>query len=260
MTQRRRPAAPCRYEALGGEGWVDRAPDAGALRCDSDHVERGRGRRRIEKPGLVVVGGRGRQTGPVLVGDLGMNQPARVDRLEPRDRLARDAGVGCDRQLRAVGDLHRKQEGDFDARFVEQIVLAIAAFGQREAAVGERGCVTERCEPFVQVEQSPGRDAAVDDVFALIAGVVPAAGRVELVAATRPFDALLVDAGEAGGDVRRVAGGAGEVLALDEGGQDRHAAALLVEERHRRLRERRERAVRDREGMARRRADVETIA
>ncbi len=108
----------------------------------------------------------------------------------------------------------------------------VGALGDGHGAVAEgRGVgAGEVPGPFVGVDQLPGRHAAVDDVLAVVAGVVPAAAHVQPVAAV--VAAGHVGVALVGGDVQ-VAGGAGVLAAAGVLGGDRDAAALVVEERQR---------------------------
>ncbi len=186
----------------------------------------------------------------MLVRDLLEGEPGRVDGVEAERRAPR-ARVGRHRQPRAVRRLHREQEAQFPPRLVEQGVRAVPVLRDRQPPVREqRAAVAGAARPRIGVEQGPGADAAVDDIFALVARVVPAAGHVQRQRATGPSIALLVAAGEAGGAVGPVAGGAREVGALHEPRLDRHAAALLIEEAQGRARERRPLPRPDRKGPA----------
>jgi hypothetical protein len=116
-------------------------------------------------------------------------------------------------------DLHPQHELDLPPRFVQYVGSPVAGLGNPQRVVGSAGLL-------VEVEQLPRRQRAVDDVLAVIAGVVPTASDVE---------AVVAGAGEAGdGDVALVGGdpevssGPG-VRLTDVLGLDLDAAAVVVE-------------------------------
>ncbi len=164
MGERRRPRRAGRVERLRGELPVVGAVEAGRLRGRRGQVEGGRGGRRVQLALLGVVAGQQRQTGPRLVVDL---------------------VVGHAGQRLPLGHLHLQQEVQFPADLVEDVRHLVAALRDGEGAVAElRGLARAGVQrALVGAEQLPGGDAAVDDVLAVVAGVVPAAGDVEGVVA-----------------------------------------------------------------------------
>ena len=160
------------------------------------------------------------------------------------------------RRPRAVGHLHGQQEAHLPRRFVEQVVAAVARLRQRGAAVGEgRGGGVD----LVEVEQRPQCDAAVDDIFAVVARVVPAAGHVERIVAARPDRAGEVGPLEASRDLVRMPGLARPGGTAGEAGLDRRPGALLVEDVEAAVREGAIEVGGDREGMARLAGDLQPI-
>ena len=122
------------------------------------------------------------------------------------------------------------QELQLPARLVEDVGHAVAALGHAQGAVAQGRAEAGRRRGLGALEgaqQLVGGDAAVDDVLAVVARVVPAAADVEPVVA----DARL--AGHVGvtlvGRHAEVAGRAG-VLRADQRAVDGDAAALDVEE------------------------------
>ena len=153
----------------------------------------------------------------------------------PDTSTSRKGGAGPglerpDRQAhpRALRHLHREQELDLPARLVEQVVDAVAGLGKGGAAVGEEWAPADAAE-LVQVEQGPDRDAAVDDIFPLVAGIVPSPRDVERVSAGRPAIAALVRPGDAGRAIRRMARRPRPALAAGVARFDRSARAAVIE-------------------------------
>ncbi len=130
----------------------------------------------------------------------------------------------------------------------------VARLGDAGGAIGEVAGVV-----LVGIEQGPQRDAAIDDIFAVITGIVPAAADIEPVGAAGPDIATLVGAGEAGRDfggvARRPRPSGADIARLD-----RHAGALVVEEGKRIGSEIAAGMRADGEGMALHRADPQAIA
>ncbi len=203
--ERRGPGGAGGVERLGGELPVVGAVQAGGLRGRRRQVEGRRGGRRVEFALLRVVARQQRQPGPLLVVDL----------------VVRHSG-----QRLSVRHLHLQQELQLPAGLVEDVGHLVAALGDVERTVAELrglpGAGVQRA--LVGAEQLPGGDAAVDDVLAVISGVVPAAGDVEGVVAHAGL------AGHLGvapvGRRAHVSGGA--AVAGAESVADRGAAALRV--------------------------------
>ena len=105
-----------------------------------------------------------RQAGPVVVVHL----------------VVRHAG-----QRLAGRHLHAQQELQLPAGLVEDVRHAVAALGQVQRRVAERGRLGGRGDlgPLERAQQLVDRDAAVDHVLAVVARVVPAAADVERVVA-----------------------------------------------------------------------------
>src|SRR5690606_12325524 len=100
--------------------------------------------------------------------------------------------------------LHAQEEFELDPDLVEQVIGAVVRLGYRRACIGESVRLAQCLLALVDIEQRPYGYAGVDDVFAVVAGVVPAAGEIEGVVATRPLVAVPVDARAAGGCLLRV--------------------------------------------------------
>ncbi len=199
VAQRRLIGLARRHQAALGKGVVDAPPDTRTLRGGRGEVQRRGGAGRIEQPLLMIVGGRGGQSSPVAVRDLMMRHAPGIDRRQP----VRPAPLSPDRQRQhlALRHLHRQQEPHFPARLVQQVVDAVPRLGQRGRAVGEGG--RARID-LIEILQHPQRDAAIDDIFALVARIIPAAGHVELIGAARPDRACQIGALEAGHDLLRM--------------------------------------------------------
>src|SRR3546814_21196609 len=84
---------------------------------------------------------------------------------------------------------------------VEQVAGAVPRLGQRRRPIGE-GRRLPALALLIKVEQRPQRDPAVDDIFAVVAGIVPAAGDVVDARAAGPTLALLLGARHAGDALR----------------------------------------------------------
>ncbi len=199
-------AVSAAVEAARREGGIELSPEARRLRGRRRQVQ-GRGGADGPQVALdVVVGGRGRNVRPLLAVDLLMNHPGH--RLPRRH-------------------LQPQEEIEPPARLVEQVGAPVLRLGDLHLPVAERRRRrAEARERLVLVLQHPDGEAAVDDVLAVIAGVVPAAAGVERVVAValrRAGDALVAEV--AG---RALEGGRARVRHLD-----RDAAALQVEERQR---------------------------
>ena len=157
------------------------------------------------------------------------------------------------RRPRPLRHLHLQEELQFIARFVEQVGDAVSRLWQRGALVGKRA------GDFVEIQERPDRDAAIDDVFAVIARVVPAAGHVDWIGAARPVGAARIPALEARGHLTRMPGGTRPAIAAGIARLDRDPGALLVEEVECALRQRPVQAGPDREGAAFRSGDGEAV-
>ena len=162
--------------------------------------------------------------------------------------------AGGNARPHAVGNLHPEQKLHLETRFVKQIADTVSGFGDLQAAIPECGGPS-----LIGIEQGPQGDTAIDHVFAVIAGVVPAAGDVERIAASRPFDPALVASREASGDFLRMPRRP-RPCCTDQPRLDRHARALVIEKCDRVSGERRIHAFPDREGIARRTFDDQAIA
>lgn len=73
------------------------------------------------------------------------------------------------------GNLHLEHEFHFPAGFVQEVRIAIGPFGYAEGAVAELGGVVVDSvqTTFVCHKELGGCNTTVDDVFALVAGIVP---------------------------------------------------------------------------------------
>ncbi len=80
---------------------------------------------------------------------------------------------------------HCKQELQLPSRLVEQIGNAVAAFGNARKPIAEdgRGSTAKDTAALECRQQLRDRDRTVDRVFAVVAGIVPAAGNVETIGA-----------------------------------------------------------------------------
>ena len=113
--------------------------------------------------------------------------------------------------------------------------------------------------PLPGIHQGPGRDAAIDDILSMVAGIVPAAADVERIGAAGPAIAVLVRSGNAGRPVRRMAGRPRPALAAGESRLDRGAGAVVIEIGKGVERQPRIEIGRDPEGAALRVADIQPI-
>src|SRR3546814_8706797 len=111
---------------------------------------------------------------------------------------------------------------------VEQVAGAVPRLGQRRRPIGE-GRRLPALALLIKVEQRPQRDPAVDDIFAVVAGIVPAAGDVVAARAAGPMIALLVGARHAGDDLGRMPRRSRPAIAARITRLDRRARARLVE-------------------------------
>src|SRR5690606_25376539 len=155
--QRRGPRLACGLQVAGGELRVVRGEHAGGLGGRRGQVQRGGGGRRVQLTRLRVQVRQQGQAGPLPVVDL---------------------VVGHARQRLAVRHLHAQQELLLPAGLVEHVGDAVAGLRDVERAAGEG-----RLAPLVQAHERVRRAAAVDDVLAVVAGVVPAAADVQEVVA-----------------------------------------------------------------------------
>ena len=193
-------------QAARRERGVQLLPHARRLRAGGGQVQRRRRADRAQVALDVVLVRHRRDRRPLVAVHL----------------LVRHAGVGL-----SLRHLHPQQRVQAEARLVEQVGLAVFALGDAHLAVAEvAGRRAEAGQHLVLVLQRPDREAAVDQVLAVVAGVVPAAADVQLVAALR-----LGRAGHA--LVADVAGGAFVGLRAGVRHLDVDAAALQVEERER---------------------------
>ncbi|PAV70130.1 hypothetical protein WR25_17274 [Diploscapter pachys] len=79
VAHRRSVGLAGRHQAAMREGLVDHSPDPRALRGGGCQVQRGGGARRIQQPLLAILGGDGRQRGPVAIGHLVMRHATGID-------------------------------------------------------------------------------------------------------------------------------------------------------------------------------------
>jgi hypothetical protein len=112
-------------------------------------------------------------------------------------QLAVDGLLLADRDLGGLAprDLHGQQEVQLEAGFVQDIGHAVGVFGQGQGAIAQglgRAGTLQRGRPLPGIDQGPDRNAAVDDVLAVVAGVVPAGASVQGVVAAGPGLAALV--------------------------------------------------------------------
>ena len=112
---------------------------------------------------------------------------------------------------------------------------------------------------LIEILQHPQRDAAIDDIFALIACIIPAAGHVQRIGAARPVGARLIEPLEAGHDLADMPRRARPLGAPGETRIDRHPGALLVEEIERGARQRAIDIGRNSEGVAGAAIDLQAI-
>ena len=129
---------------------------------------------------------------------------ARVDRVEAQVRLVRfdSHGHPCRRLLRR---LHAQEELELYPHFIQQVVDAVIRLGYERARIGEGVRFPQYLLPLMNIEKGPDGYAGVDDVLAVIARVVPAAGNIECVVAARPLVSVTVGARAAGGCLLRMA-------------------------------------------------------
>jgi len=219
-----------RRQTLAGEGGIDLAPDARALGADRREIQRCGRAGRIEQAGLGIVGRGHWYPRPLGVVDLVMRHAAGVD-FGQGQRLTLRLGADRNLGLHPVGNLHLQQELDLVTGLVQQVVDPVARFRNIGLAVGEgvRGLILAHHRPLIGVQQHPHGNAAVDDIFPMVAGIIPAAGDVERIVATGPGDAGPVRAGETGRDLVRMSGLTRQVRACDVFRQDRDAGAVLIE-------------------------------
>ncbi len=166
-------------------------------------------------------------------------------------------------QGRAGRNLHGQQEVHFPAGFVQQVGDAVGVFGDLAVTVGEGGQgrgLAQDDGALIGVLQRPHRDAAVDHILSLVAGVVPASAGIERIAAAGPNLATLVGLVEAGRLVLHVARRSGQVRSLNEPLLDRDAAAILIEKSQSVGLQRSIQSTADRERAALDHADAQAIA
>ena len=115
----------------------------------------------LREPSFVVQLRRHRQRRPVLVGDLVVCHPRGIDLAE---RQVFPVLPDSDRHLGGGAGrcLHRQQEFELVAGFIEQVVDAIACFRDSRFAVVEFNRPVQDLLPLVKVHQRPHGDAAVD--------------------------------------------------------------------------------------------------
>ena len=132
-----------------------------------------------------------------------------------------------------VRDLHGQQELHLPACFVEDVRHVVLVLRNAELAVPELAGRATDGSPLELVHHRPDGDAAVHHVLPLVAGVVPSAGDVELVVASRALQAghrFVAGVGMAGrGLLGDVAGGPRPLLLASVRQCDLDAAALVIE-------------------------------
>ena len=157
-------------------------------------------------------------------------------------------------------NLHAHLEFQLPADLIQDIRHIVSLFGNVQLAVAEiarRGAQVFGALP--PVEQRPDRDPRVHHIFAVIAGVVPAAADVERVgaAAARQAWDLLVALVRRDVDVAR---GTGPLRLARERHLDLDTAAILIEIRERLVLELAVEVVADVEGVADVRAHLQRVA
>ena len=164
----RRTRSRGRGQQRGGERRVVRREQPGALRGGGGQVEGGGGRRRVQLARLRVVGA-GRAAG--------RSTPRRGSCGGPCRRAACRPAPACAAGTRAPSGPRRGRP----ARRCRCSGMRSVPSPSARAGAGRRGL-----GPLEGAQQLAGGDAAVDDVLAVVAGVVPAAAHVQASSRRRP--------------------------------------------------------------------------
>ena len=127
----------------------------------------------------------------------------------------------------AAVNYHLEHPVHFPAGFIEKVGILVVVFGNIHSAVSVDLVKSVLDSSFVLVLHQPEGKTAVYDIFAVVAGIVPASGDIDRTAAALVAPCLL-DLSH----ILRVTGFTGESLLVagsDELALDLDAAAVLVE-------------------------------
>ncbi len=203
---------------------INAVEHASTLGADGRNMQGRRRGRREQRTRSGIVVRHDRHGRPFNVAGFVMNHAGDICHLR-RVRLPLAIHVAADnRRLRALWRLHAQHIVEIVAGLIQEIVQPVTGFRNICCAV-----LKSRCAALIGVEQRPDADAAIDDIFALVAGIIPSAADIQLVVAARPLSLVEVLAVEAGQHFLFVCRRTGPLLAVGIFSLNRDARAIVIE-------------------------------